>query len=308
MGKISVVTTAYNELETIPELYKRLKSVLVATGKNYEIIFVDDASSDGSTGLLKSIASKDKDVKVIVLSRNFGQHSAVAAGFKHCSGDIVIWMDADLQDVPENIPMFISKIEEGYDIVYGVPESRGDPFYKKIGAKLVFALFEKLSGCKLPKGGVSTLRALKREVVEAFNVLPEHSRFTAGMIAWLGFSYSVIPVKHEERKKGRSKYGLLKLSQLSLNAIISFSDYPLKILSNIGIGLSLLSVSIGAFMVYRKLTAGFVISGYASLIVSIFFLFGLQFFFMGILGEYIARVFKDVQGRPVYVIKEKINL
>lgn len=304
---LSVVATAYNERDTLQELYERLTIILTSLNVEYEIIVVDDGSTDGSSELLQSLAFKDKRFKVVFLSRNFGQHAAIAAGMKCSSGNSVIWLDADLQDVPEEIPKLLAKVEEGYDIVYGIRENRADSLSKRVNAKTFFWLFRKMTGYHLPEG-ISTFRVLSRRAVEVFNRMPEQSRFTAGMMAWIGFSCATVPIRHTERKTGHSKYSFLKLIRLSLDAFFSFSDYPLKVASNFGIFLAGLSLAVGGYMIVRKLLFGFIISGYASLIVSIFFLAGLQFFFLGITGEYISRIFRDVQGRPLYVIREKVNL
>lgn len=306
IGKISVVIPVYNEESTISELCERLEQVLSNLNEDYEVIFIDDGSKDRTTEALRLMSHKNKRIKVIFLSRNFGQHISIAAGLSHATGEILILMDADLQDIPEEIPKLLSKFSEGYDIVYGMRTNRADSFLKKINAELFFLFFEKLTGYKLPQG-ISTFRVMSRRFVDAFNMMPEHSRFTAGIMAWIGFPYTTVPIEHSDRKTGKSKYSFLKLFKLSLDAIFSFSDYPLKLASNVGLFLSFSSIVIGLYMILRKLTTGFIITGYASLIVSLFFLAGLQFFFMGIIGEYIARIFKDVQKRPLYIIKDKLN-
>lgn len=306
MKEISVVLPVFNEAATLVELYRRTVSALESLDQDFELLFVDDGSQDHSPQIMRTLASEDDRVKVILLSRNFGQHYSIAAGLAHAEGKAVILMDADLQDLPEEIPKLVSALNQGYDIVYAVRKKRKDPFFRRLGAQIIFWMFDRLSECKIPRN-ISTFRILSRRAVDAFNRMPEHSRFTAGMMAWMGFEYTTVQVEHAERGSGRSRYDLWKLIRLSLDGIISFSDYPLKLASNLGIILSASSLLAGIYLIGRKLISGIVIPGYASLIVSILFLAGLQFFVMGIIGEYIVRIFRDVQGRPIYIIKEKIN-
>jgi len=303
---LSVVLTVYNEAENLTELYDRISRVMSDLDQDYEIIFVDDGSVDKSPEILEGFCQKNPKVKTINLSRNFGQHAAVAAGFTHCQGDWVIWMDADLQDLPEEIPKLLREAEKGHDIVYGIRENRADPLLKRLTASIFFWLFRRISGHSLPKG-LSTFRVLSRRVIEAFNELPERSRFTAGLIAWLGFSYSCVPIRHAPRTRGQSKYDHLKLFRLSLDALISFSDYPLKLSSKVGVFLAFLSLLMALYTMYRKLIYGFDITGYATLVTSLFFLCGLQLFFLGVVGEYISRIFLNAQGRPIYIVKKMTN-
>ncbi len=304
---ISVVATAYNEQDNIEEFITRVTDVLGSMDQDYELIIVDDGSIDRTSQIVRQQALINQRIRLIVLSRNFGQHSAVAAGMRHAVGDMVVWMDADLQDIPEEMPKLIEELQRGYDIVYGIRDRRADSFTKRLNARLFFGLFRWATGFNIPVD-ISTYRVLSRKAVDAFNSMNEHSRFTAGMMAWLGFSVSSVPIRHGERKGGQTKYGLLKLITLSLDAFFSFSSYPIRFASHFGLLLALLSFCFGIYMLIKKLTTGFIISGYASLIVSMFFLAGLQFFFMGLMGEYIARIFKDVQGRPLYVIKDTLNI
>lgn len=307
MSTVSVMTTVHNERESLPELLERLTRVLQGLGRAWEIVVVDDGSEDGSAAFLAAEAAREPRLKVVELSRNFGQHAAAAAGFRHASGDAVVWMDADLQDVPEEIPRLLARLDEGYDVVYAVREHRQDPLFRRLNARAFFWLFEKTAGHRLPPG-MSTFRVLSRGVVDAVLQMPEHSRFTAGIIAWVGFRHAAVPVRHDPRRHGRTSYSLWQLVRLSLDALISFSGYPVKLASRVGMTLSLASVVMGAYMIYRRLVYGFVVTGYASLIVSVLFLAGVQLLFLGIIGEYVARIFLDVQGRPLYVVRRRHNL
>ena len=303
---LSAVIPLFNEKDSIQELYSRLTAVLSATELSYEIIFIDDGSTDGSTDILRNIASSDRRVKVIIMSRNFGQHAALASGLTQAAGDAVIWMDADLQDRPEEIPSLLSRFYEGHDVVYAVREHRKDPLFRRWGSSLYFWLFRKCSGFSLP-AGMSTFRIMSRRFVEAFSRMGEHSRFTAGMMAWLGFSWAAVPVRHDKRLSGRSAYSLSRLVSLSLDGIFSFTDYPLRLAVTLGSLIATASILAGLYMLVKKLTVGIIITGYTSIFVAICFFGGMNLFFMGIIGEYIARIFRDVQGRPLYVIREILN-
>ncbi|MHC9543618.1 MAG: glycosyltransferase family 2 protein [Vulcanimicrobiota bacterium] len=306
-GSLSAVIPLLNEKDSLQELHSRLTAVLSSMELPYEIIFVDDGSTDGSTDLLRSLASSDQRVKVIIMSRNFGQHAALASGLSLAAGDAVIWMDADLQDRPEEIPSLLSRLHEGYDVVYAVREHRKDPLFRRWGSSFYFWLFRMCSGFLLPIG-MSTFRVMSRRFVEAFRRMGEHSRFTAGMMAWLGFSWAAMPVQHDKRRSGRSAYSLSRLVSLSLDGIFSFTDYPLRLAVTLGSLIAAASILAGLYMLVKKLTVGIIITGYTSIFVAICFFGGMNLFFMGIIGEYIARIFRDVQGRPLYVIKEMLNL
>jgi dolichol-phosphate mannosyltransferase len=304
---LSAVIPLFNEKDSLEELHARLSSVFSSMALPYELIFVDDGSTDGSAELLRNLASSDWHVKVIILSRNFGQHAALASGLSKAAGDAVVWMDADLQDRPEEIPSLLSKMKEGFDVVYAVREHRKDSLFRRWGSSLYFWLFRKCSGFSLPVG-MSTFRIMSRRFVEAFRKMGEHSRFTAGMMAWLGFAWAAVPVRHDSRQSGRSAYSFSRLVSLSMDGIFSFTDYPLRLAVTLGSLIASASLLAGVYMLIRKLTVGIIVTGYTSIFVAICFFGGMNLFFMGIIGGYIARIFRDVQGRPLYVIKEMLNI
>jgi dolichol-phosphate mannosyltransferase len=304
---ISVVVPVFNEEGNVADLYARTRRVLQALALSYEFVFIDDGSTDGTGDMLRALAANDPHVKIIALSRNFNQHCSIAAGFAYARGNKIVLMDADLQDVPEELPKLLQKADQGYDIVYALRENRSDSLYRKLLARSFFVVFRFFSGIALPEG-ISTYRVVSRRFANAFNQLNDHNRFTAGLMAWLGFTVASVPVQHDARKHGTSKYTMGKLLRLSFDAVISFSDSPLKLASKCGMSLSFLSVVAGLYMLFRKLTVGFDMIGYASLIVAILFLSGVQLFFIGLLGEYLSRIYAEVQGRPLYVVKETINL
>jgi glycosyltransferase involved in cell wall biosynthesis len=304
---VSILVTLYNERDNVDELLTRIQDTCSRIGGSYEVVLVDDGSSDGTREKLLQWAGRHDDIKVIVLSRNFGQHAACAAGMRRARGRIVIWMDGDLQDPPEEIPAFLEKISTGCDIVYGVRVDRTDSAVRVYGANVFFGLFRALAGYGLPENA-STYRAMTRNVVRAFNRMGEHSRFTAGMIAWLGFSIGTVPVPHHARHAGRTNYNLARLLQLSFDGIFSSTAQPLRLASLTGVCLALVSFMAGMYVVYRWVRFGFVVTGYASTMISLFFLSGIILLGLGIVGEYLARVFADVQNRPLYVVRETRNL
>jgi dolichol-phosphate mannosyltransferase len=303
---VSVVIPVYNEERSLDELHSRLRATLEGMGATYELVFVDDGSRDGSADVLRRLAA-DTRVKAVILSRNFNQHAAIAAGFAHTRGDHVVLMDADLQDLPEEMPKLLAKAAEGHDVVYGVREVRQDSLLRRVSAWGFFAVFSAFTGMNLPRG-VSTYRVVSRRFADAFNALPERNRLTAGMMAWLGFGVAFVPIRHEERKHGTSNYSMRKLIRLALDGVVSFSDYPLRLASKVGIALSGCSFLFGCYMVLQKLFAGIDAAGYASIITCLAFFSGLQLLFMGIIGEYLSRVYRESQGRPLYVVKEALNL
>jgi glycosyltransferase involved in cell wall biosynthesis len=304
---VSVLVCAYNEVGNLLPLYERLTAVFVNASCEHEIVIVDDGSVDGTRDLLQSLAKHDSRLKTIHLVRNFGQHAAFAAGLERVSGQVVIWMDADLQDVPEEIPKLIAKHQEGFPVVYAIREGRNDPLYRRLGSEAFFSLFCRLAGQNLPRG-MSTFRLLDRKVVRAFLQLKERSRITAGLMGWLGYPYGCVSVRHEARHAGTSKYSPIRLVKLTLDSFTAFSYLPLRIASLAGLVLSVPSFLFALVTVLRKLIWQDVAPGYASVFAVILFTAGLQLFMLGIVGEYIARALTEVQGRPLFVVDDVSNL
>lgn len=304
--ELSVLICAYNEVENIPTLFERVYAVLEGLGCTYEIVIVNDGSTDGTTELLVSLAAQFQQLKVVNFVRNFGQHAAFAAGLEHVGGERVIWMDADLQDLPEEIPALWEKAKCGHPIVYAIRKDRKDSLFRRVGSRLFFQMFQALTRQNLPRN-MSTFRIMSRDVVTEFLRLKERNRISAGLIGWLGFSYGTVEVEHAERNAGESKYNWIKLSRLVFDSIAGYSYLPLRLTTYFG---SL--VSLGAFLyvlvtVYRKFRYGFIVPGYASTLVSVLLLGGLQLTMMGVLGEYIGRILTEVQGRPLFVIEKRLN-
>lgn len=304
---LSVVIPIYNEEDNIPQLHSRLHTIIdTLEGFKAEIIFVDDGSTDDSLKILETIYQKDNHVKIIQLSRNFGHHLAITAGLDYAVGDIVILMDGDLQNRPEDIPALIKKIDEGYDIVYTVRKDRHDPVFKKITSRLFLGLMKRV--VREPMAiGTSVFRAMRRSVIDSMKQLRERNRYIVGLIDWMGFKQASIEVDHDRRFAGKTKYSFGKQIRLAFDAVFSFSDLPLRLASIFGFIITGFAFGYGAYIIIRKLLWGFTLPGFASLTVSIFFLGGVQLIVLGIVGSYIGRIYTEVKGRPLYVVKKEWN-
>lgn len=308
--EISVVIPIYNEEENIPELYRRLTEVLekLCIGKGYppdsfEILMVDDGSKDRSWQAIREIHGKDRRAKGISFSRNFGHHVAVTAGLDHAKGEAVILMDGDLQDPPEEIPKLFEKFKQGYDLVYGIRHERKDPPLKKMTSFLFWWMLRRFSGVDIPRGQ-TMLRIMSRRLVDVLREMREYARFIHGMMAWTGFEVATMEVEHNPRVKGRSKYNIPRLFRLAFNAITSFSTVPLRLATYLGILSAGVGLLYGFYFLYKKIFLGIPVLGYASIIVAVFFVGGVQLFMLGIMGEYLGRVYQEVQRRPLYVSRE----
>lgn len=300
--EFSIVIPIFNEEENISELYRRLSAVMEKLG-TYEIIMVDDGSKDRSWNLIKELHAKDSRVKGVSFSRNFGHHLAITAGLDHAKGKAIILMDGDLQDQPEEIPKLFEKSKEGYDLVYGIRKERYDPLLKKITSFIFWWILRKFSGVDMPRGQ-TMLRILSRRVVDVLRDMREYARFIHGMMAWTGFDITTIEVEHSPRTKGKSKYNITQLFKLAFHAVTSFSTVPLRLAIYTGIFSSFISLLVGLYFIYRKIFYNIPVLGYASIIVSIFFVGGIQLLVLGIFGEYLGRTYQEVQRRPLYVMKE----
>ena len=311
--KFTIVIPVYNEEENIPELYRRLTAVMETLSRNegypfdsYEILMVDDGSKDRSWHLIKELHGKDQRVKGMSFSRNFGHHIAITAGLDHANGDSVILMDGDLQDPPEEIPKLYEKFKEGYDLVYGIRRERKDPPLKKVTSFLFWWMVRRFSGVDMPRGQ-TMLRILSKRVVAVLRDMREYARFVHGMMAWTGFSVATLEIEHHERKRGKSKYDIPRLFKLAFHAVTSFSTVPLRLAIYTGLISSFISLLVGLYFIYKKIVYNIPVLGYASIIVSIFFVGGIQLLMLGIFGEYLGRTYQEVQRRPLYILKEHIQ-
>jgi dolichol-phosphate mannosyltransferase len=300
----SVIAPIFNELENLPLLYARVKEVMDSTGEAWELILVDDGSSDGSTDLMRKLAEEDDRVRPVIFARNFGHQIAVTAGMDYSRGQAVTIIDADLQDPPEVILDLIAKWREGYQIVYAVRSEReGESWFKLTTASLFYKLIFKITDVKIPLN-TGDFRLIDRKALEVINSMRERNRFLRGMGAWVGFKQIGVEYKRHARYAGQTHYPLKKMVQLALNAITGFSTYPLKLLSTGGVflvGLSLFLLLIYLLLaIFNNFDLTYILATWLSLI----FLSGILLIGMGILGEYIGRTYDEAKGRPLYIVAE----
>lgn len=310
MKKISLVIPMYYEEEVAKECYEKVVEILkTLTNYEYEIIFVNDGSRDKTSEILEEIAKKDKQVKVLSFSRNFGHQCAVTAGLKYVTGDVVVIIDADLQDPPELIPEMLKLWEEGNEVIYGKRKTReGESKFKLLTAKLFYNTLNALSDVDIPKD-TGDFRLVDRKVVDVVNALPEHNKFLRGLFSWVGFKQKAFEYERKERFAGKTKYPLKKMLKLASDGIISFSTKPLKIVGGLGILAIMISVMI---LLYAILSFVFkwnsLTPGWTSIMVTVTFFCGTILVSLWMIGEYIARIYDETKGRPQYIIKRKINI
>lgn len=310
MKKISVVIPMYYEEEVANECYNRTKAVLNGLQNyNHEIIFVNDGSKDKTLSILKEIASKDKNVKIISFSRNFGHQAAVTAGLKYVTGDCILIIDSDMQDPPELLGDMLKLWEDGNEVIYAKRKTRkGESKFKLMTAKMFYKILNGLSDVEIPKD-TGDFRLVDRKVVDVINSMPEHNKFLRGLFSWVGFEQKPIEYERQERFAGKTKYPLKKMLKLASDGVISFSTKPLKIIG--GIGVASIFVSF-VLLVYAILSYIFkwnnLASGWTSLMVAITFFAGVQLVSVWMISEYIARIYDDTKKRPEYIVNEKINI
>ena len=303
--RISVVVPIYNEEESLRECNNRLLNVLDNIQSDYEIIYVNDGSKDTSLTILKELAKNNEKIKVLSFSRNFGHQVAVSAGIEHSKGDCVVLIDGDLQDPPELISDMISKWNEGFDVVYGKRSKRNcETWFKKISAKMFYRTINQVSDIDIPKD-TGDFRLMDRRVVDAFLKMPEKNRFIRGMVSWVGFNQVAIEYERDKRYAGITKYPIKKMINFAKDGIVSFSKKPLKFITQAG--LCFISLSIIMLMT-MSIVIGF--KGYEWLLIinSIMFFSGIQMFSLGIIGEYIGRIYDEAKDRPLYIVKDSINI
>ena len=300
---LSVVIPIYNEEVTIERLHERLSRVLEPLGKSYEIIYIDDGSADGSRAILQRLHSKDPNVKVVVFNRNYGQHAAVVAGFERAGGEIIVTLDGDLQNPPEEIPKLLEKIQEGYDVVGGWREGRQDSLVRRLLSFLINQVTSLIVGVKMRDYGCM-LRAYRREIVERICQCQEISSFIPVLANSFAGSVVEIPVAHSPRTSGRSKYTPFRLLRLNFDLLTGFSLLPIQVVSFAGILISFLGVGFAVFLAVRRLLVGPEVEGVFTLFAILFFFVGLQILALGLIGEYIGRIYMEVRRRPRYVVKE----
>jgi glycosyltransferase involved in cell wall biosynthesis len=302
---LSVVAPVLDEAETLPAFHDRVSAAL--RDQDFELILVDDGSTDGSGELLNRLADEDPRVRVLRLSRNFGYQAAVTAGLEHARGDVVVTIDADLQDPPELIPELLERWRAGSDVVYAVRRHRpGETRAKLTTARWFSTLFRRLAQIEIPEGA-GDYRLLDRSAVEALRRMPERSRFLRGMTVWIGYTQSSVPYDRDPRHAGTTRYSWRTLMRISFDALSSFSRVPLQMATAAGFIVSALAFLGIPYVIVNRLL-GFYVEGVSTLMFAIFFLGGIQLIFLGIIGEYISRIYDEVKRRPLYLVSERRNL
>ncbi|HEX7168183.1 MAG TPA: glycosyltransferase family 2 protein [Acidimicrobiales bacterium] len=308
---VSVVCPVFNEEDVVEAFVDRATAALdaIADAADYELLFVDDGSSDGSGDLLRKFADRHPKVRLIELSRNFGHQLAITAGIDEAAGDAVVVIDTDLQDPPEVIPEMVALWREGrYKVIYGQRAQRkGESGFKLVTARVFYRLLNRLSDVDLPVDA-GDFRLMDRAVVDVLKGMRETNRYMRGMVAWVGYPQTAIEYDRDSRYAGRTKYTLWKMLRFALDGITSFSEKPLRIATQTGLLVTLASALFAIYTVFRKIYApSFALPGWASLMTAALFLGGVQLLSIGVLGEYVARIFRETKGRPLYVIADRVS-
>jgi len=302
---VSIIVPFLNEEENLPELYTRLSAVFEGRSEMAELIFVDDGSTDGSFQCLEKLRTVDPSIRILQLSRNFGHQAAITAGLDHVTGDAAVIMDADLQDPPEVLPNLLAKWHEGFEVVYAVRRKReGEGFCKKLLAAGFYRIFRQLCSVDVPVDA-GDFRLIDRSVVDALSGMRESHRYMRGMVSWIGFRQCAVEYDRAARLAGETKYPVLKSLKLAWDGITSFSAKPLQWMMNLGLIVALISALLAFRIIWLKLSGdGALVSGWASLSVLILFLGGVQLAAIGLLGQYVSRVFDEAKGRPLYILRD----
>jgi dolichol-phosphate mannosyltransferase len=300
----TIIAPIFNEIQSIPELYRRVCEVMDSTNEPWELILVDDGSSDGSTGVIREFADQDERVRPVIFARNFGHQLAVTAGLDYSRGKAVVIIDADLQDPPELILEMITKWREGYEVVYAVrTEREGESWFKLITASVFYRLIYRITDVDIPMD-TGDFRLLDRKAVNVLNKMRERHRFLRGMSVWIGFKQVGVPYSRAARISGETKYPFKKMFRFALDAVTSFSYFPLQVATYFGFflaGISLLAIPI---VIATRLAGSQAFFGQATTLIAVLFLGGVQLISLGILGEYIGRLFDEAKGRPLYIVRE----
>ena len=301
----SIIAPIFNESGNIPDLYIRVRDVLDSTGESWDLILIDDGSTDDSADLIREYATQDARVKPVLFARNFGHQIAVTAGLDYSRGSAVVIIDSDLQDPPEVILDLITKWKEGYEVVYAVREEReGESWFKLFTAKLFYRMISSITDVNIPMDA-GDFRLLDRKVVDVLNQMREKHRFLRGMSSWVGFRQTGVPYRRAARQVGETKYPFRKMFRLAINAVTSFSYFPLQLATYIGFvaaGISILSIPI--VIAIRLWGSETPLVGQATTLIAVLFLGGVQLISLGILGEYIGRLYDEAKGRPLYIVRE----
>jgi glycosyltransferase involved in cell wall biosynthesis len=303
---ISIVSPVYKAKNIIPELVRRIIENVSIITEDFEVILVEDGCPENSWEVIEKACNDEKRVKGIKLSRNFGQHYAITAGLDYAKGEWIIIMDCDLQDLPEEIPKLFNKSQEGYEIVFASRNERKDSFSKVILSFIFYQVFSYLSGIKYD-GTIASFGIYSKKVISNVNKFREPMRAFSPIVRWVGFKSTKINVNHGPRESGESSYNIKKLVKLSFEIILAYSDKPLKLTIKLGLLISFTSFIYSLYIMLIYFEGNIKVSGYTSLIISLWFLSGLIIFTLGIIGLYISKIFESVKNRPLYIIEEKIN-
>ena len=305
--EFSVVVPAYNEEEVIEESYKRLAAVMDELGESYELIFIDDGSRDRTAEKLAHICENDKNVKLLRFSRNFGHMPAITAGMDYARGNAIMIIDADLQDPPELFPKMIEKWREGYQVVYGKRAKReGESAFKKLSAGIYYRFLRRMTEVDVPVD-TGEFRLIDRKVCDAMKQIKEKNRYMRGLVSWVGFKQTAVEYNREKRFAGVTKYPFTKMVKLAMNGITSFSYKPLKIATHMGFAISALSFLYLLHVLYLWLFTDATIAGWTSTVAMVSFTQGIVLMVLGLMGEYIGRIFEEIKDRPIYIVKEILN-
>lgn len=300
----SIIAPIYNEIDNISELHRRVKEVMDSCGEPWELILVDDGSTDGSTEKIRELAAQDKTVRPVIFARNFGHQVAITAGWDYARGDAVVIIDADLQDPPEVILELAKKWKEGYEVVYAVRgEREGETWFKKFTAAMFYRLIYSITDVKIPVD-TGDFRLMDRKVVEVLRQMRERHRFPRGMSAWVGFKQIGVTYRRSARVAGVTKYPLRKMFKLALNAITGFSYFPLQVATYFGFFSAAVAILAIPIVVYMRMTGSNAFFGQATTLIAVLFLGGVQLISLGILGEYVGRLYDEAKGRPLYIVRE----
>ena len=300
----SIIAPIYNELENIPELHRRVSEIMDSTGEPWELILVDDGSTDGSTEAIRDLAKEDPCVRPVIFARNFGHQIAITAGWDYARGDAVVIIDADLQDPPELILEMVKKWREGYEVVYAVrTEREGESWFKLWTASLFYRLIYRITDVKIPLD-TGDFRLMDRKVVNVLKQMRERHRFPRGMSAWVGFKQVGVEYKRAARKAGETKYPFRKMFRLALNAITSFSYFPLQVATFFGFASAGIAIIAIPVVVALRLAGSHFFEGQTTTLISVLFLGGVRLISLGILGEYVGRLYDEAKGRPLYIVRD----
>lgn len=301
---ISVIVPVYDEEQTLTEFYACLSKVIDSQAETFEIIFVNDGSKDQTETMLRQLRQRDQRVKLIHFSRNFGHQMAITAGINLAKGRACIVIDGDLQDPPEVIPDMLQLWRSGFDVVYGMRKERhGENSFKILTASLFYKILSRLARIEIPQN-VGDFRLLDRKVIDALKSIPERNRFVRGLVSWVGFKQTYLSYERNARHAGATKYPFWKMLKFAIDGITSFSDIPLKLATWMGLALSFLSVLLVLWVIWAKLFTDRTVLGWASIMIAILLIGSVQLFTVGILGEYIGRIFDEAKQRPLYLIRE----